>query len=76
MSMDDAIPVSEVRRVINTIMSHSSSQMQQMKDAIKAREDENDPLLATKQYAQLIEYSAWWHTALKIANELKIKLDS
>lgn len=72
---DDTIPVQEVRRVLNRIMSHSESEMRRWKDAIATRLDESNPVLTTQQYAQLIEHSAEWHTALLIAGELKIKLD-
>jgi hypothetical protein len=73
--MSDTIPVQEVRRVLNRVMLHSSSEMNRWNDAIKARLDESDPLLTTTQYAHLIQHSAEWHTALLIAAELKIKLD-
>jgi hypothetical protein len=49
--------------------------MKQWKDAIATRLDENDPVLTTQQYANLIQHSAEWHTALLIAGELKVRLD-
>lgn len=73
--MSDTIPIQEVRRVLNRIMLHSSSEMKRWKDAMNLRKDENNFVLTTQQYAHLIEHSAEWHTALLIAGELKIKLD-
>jgi hypothetical protein len=68
------IEVSEIRRVINHIMSYSDSEMRRLHDRIEAEKDE-DPAHIAQLHIKLVEHSAEWNTAFLIANELSIKLD-